>query len=262
MTTTTSTEDVETSKPENRRSTFAGDVLKLVSGTTFAQILTILISPLLTRLYSPADFGLLALFTSITTVIGAIACLRYELSIMLPDNEDEAANLLGLSLLLALVTAILSGLLVWLAGDSFVKTINAPGLKAYLWLVPPMVLFSGVFLALNYWNSRTRHFGRLSLVRISRSVITSIAKLSFGYGGFATGGTLIGATVGGQALSTILLGNQIWRSDRELLRNSIRWRGMFSGMKRYRKFPLYDSWSTLLNNISQQLPSILLSCLF
>ena len=58
-----------------RSSSFTTDVLKLVTGTTFAQFIVILASPLLTRLYGPEAFGFLALFTSITSIIGVIACM-------------------------------------------------------------------------------------------------------------------------------------------------------------------------------------------
>ncbi len=69
------------SSPEpSRSSSFATDVLKLVTGTTFAQIIAILASPLLTRLYGPEAFGFLALFTSITSIIGVIACMPLAIS--------------------------------------------------------------------------------------------------------------------------------------------------------------------------------------
>jgi O-antigen/teichoic acid export membrane protein len=61
-------------------SSFTTDVLKLVTGTTFAQAVTILASPLLTRLYGPEAFGFLALFTSITSIIGVIACMPLAIS--------------------------------------------------------------------------------------------------------------------------------------------------------------------------------------
>ncbi len=81
-----------------RSSSFTTDVLKLVTGTTFAQFIVILASPLLTRLYGPEAFGFLALFTSITSIIGVIACMHYEMRIILPKTDEKAANLLGLSL--------------------------------------------------------------------------------------------------------------------------------------------------------------------
>jgi lipopolysaccharide exporter len=143
----------------SRSPSFATDVLKLVTGTTFAQVVTILASPLLTRLYGPEAFGFLALFTSITSIIGVVACMRYELAIMLPKTDEEAANLLGLCLL---CVAVVSGLTVpalYFGGDALLSLLRAPGLAPYLILVPVFVFISGVFLALSNRNSCAKRFG-------------------------------------------------------------------------------------------------------
>lgn len=251
------------SSPEpSRSSSFATDVLKLVTGTTFAQIIAILASPLLTRLYGPEAFGFLALFTSITSIIGVIACMRYEMAIMLPKTDEEAANLLGLCLL---CVAVVSGLTVpalYFGGDALLSLLKAPGLAPYLILVPVFVFISGVFLALNYWNSRTKHFGRLSVARITSSLATTGTQLGAGFAGYATGGSLIGANLVGVSVSTGVLGGQIWRDDHRLLCGSISWRGMVDGLKRYKKFPLIDSSSALMNTASWQLPAFLLAAFF
>ena len=245
-----------------RSSSFATDVLKLVTGTTFAQIIAILASPLLTRLYGPEAFGFLALFTSITSIIGVIACMRYEMAIMLPKTDEEAANLLGLCLL---CVAVISGLTVpalYFGGDALLSLLKAPGLAPYLILVPVFVFISGVFLALNYWNSRTKHFGRLSVARVTSSLATTGTQLGAGFAGYATGGSLIGANLVGVSVSTGVLGGQIWRDDHTLLRRSISWQGMIDGLKRYKKFPLIDSSSALMNTASWQLPAFLLAAFF
>ena len=248
--------------PIRPKTSFAGDVLKLVSGTTIAQLIGILASPILTRLYAPEAFGALALFTSITSILGVIACLRYELAIMLPESDEDAANLLGVSLLSALLIALLTVPVIWWGRDLLLGWLNAPELAPYLWMVPPFVFLTGVFLALNYWNSRTKRFGRLSIARVSRSIATTSTQLGFGIAGYATGGTMIGASVGGHTLATVVLGGQIWRDDRRLLLSAFNWRGMFDGLKLHRKFPLYSSWAGLLNSASVNLPTFLLSLYF
>ena len=198
-----------------KNSSFAGDVLKLVSGTTVAQLLALLVAPILTRLFAPDSWGVLAIFTSITGILGVIACLRYELAIMLPEKDEESANLLGVSLMFSVLISLLTIPLIWFGKDPILRWLNAPGLASYLWLVPIAVFLQGVFLALNYWNSRTRHFGRLSVARVISSLSTSLGKLGFGFAGYASAGTMIGATVAGAALSTTILCGQIWRDDRK-----------------------------------------------
>lgn len=78
---------------------FLSDVGKLASGSFFAQLILILTVPFLTRIYAPAEFGLIALFVSITSVLAGISCLCYEFTIMLPKSEKEAANLFAVSLM-------------------------------------------------------------------------------------------------------------------------------------------------------------------
>ena len=241
---------------------FGADVLKIVGGTVLAQFMIIVASPIVARLYGPESFGLAALFASITGIIGVVACMRYEYSIMLPSSDEEAANLLGLSLFISALTGALMIPAVWFFGDSFSQLIKAPNLAHYLWFVPPSIFFGGAFMALNYWNSRTRRFFRISMARVTGSATTTGAQLEEGLAGHAIGGSLIGAIVAGSAASTLILAAQIWRDDGWIIRRCLSWRSMISGLKRYRKFPLLDSWSALLNAVSWQLPTFLLSTFF
>lgn len=244
------------------KSSFGSDVFRLVSGTTLGQALLILTAPVLTRLYSPDTFGVLAVFTSITTILGVIACLRYELAITLPDRDEEAASVLGLSLLFAIFVSLLTCIAVWIGGDLIVSLLNTPLLSAWLWVIPPTVLLAGIFLAFNYWNTRTRHFDRLSVARIVQSASTVISQISLGLIGHASGGALIVASAIGQAVSVITLGVQIFREHKDTIRESVRPQQVFAVAKRYRKFPLYDTGSALLNSVSWQLPAFLLSAFF
>jgi O-antigen/teichoic acid export membrane protein len=249
--------------PDQRKSkSFAADVLTLVGGTTFAQLVVLLASPILTRLYGPEDFGVWALFISITGIIGVIACLRYEFSIMLPESDEDAINLLALSLVIVLMTTIITIPLIYLFKDSLVLALNSPQLGDYMWLIPPFVLVSGVFLALNYWNSRTKHFKRLSFAQISSSLSSTGTQIGAGVSGYATEIGLIAGSFVGIFVSTSVLGGQIWKDDNRLFRKYINVNKMISGLKRHRKFPLIDSWSALLNTISWQLPAFLLAFFF
>ena len=243
-------------------SSFVGNVLKLTTGSVFAQGLGILLAPIVTRLFAPEAFGVAALFASITGIIGVVACLRYELSIMLPKTDEEAANLLGVSLCFVLIISAITALIILFASDIIARLLNSPELKKYLWLISISVFVSGVFLALNYWNSRTKHFGRLSIARVVSSTTTQATKLIAGFAGYVSGGVLIGTGILGQIVSTFVLGGQIWRDDRRLFKTSIRWQKMIAGLKRFRKFPVIDVWGGLLNTTSWQLPALLLSAFF
>ena len=251
-----------TTPPTKRNTTFKGDVLRLVSGTGLAQVITLLAAPILTRLYAPEAFGVAALFASITGILGVLACMRYELAIVLPDNDREAANLLAVSLVMTVLMAGLTIPVIGYGSDQILAWVNMPELAPYLWLIPLAVLAHGVFTALNYWNTRTKHFTRLSIARVTSQVAGTGTSLGLGLAGYVSGGSLIAASLGGQAVATTVLGGQIWRDNGRFIRSSITWREMWAGVKRHRKFPLYSSWGALINTASWQIPILMLGSFF
>jgi lipopolysaccharide exporter len=246
-------------KPSN---SFSSNVLKLVTGTVLAQALGILVMPIVTRLFVPEAFGIVAIFSSITGIVGVVVCLRYEIAIMLPESNGDAVNILGVSLLSVIIMTSLSALIVWLGSEKITSLLHTPQLRHYLWLVPVAIFFQGLFLALNSWNSRTKHFGRLSVAQIISSLTTQTTKVAAGFAGFVSGGVLIGTSVLGSIVSTGVLGGQIWRDDKKLFLNHVCWQSIGKGYVRYRKFLLIDTWGGLMNSISWQLPALMLSSFF
>ncbi len=245
-----------------KQTSFAADVLKLVSGTAVAQGIGVLATPLLTRLYGPEAFGTLALFTSITSIIGVVACLRYELAIMLPESDEEAANLLAVSLLAVVGVTLLTVPIVTWGRPLLLRVLRAPELGPYLWAVPVAVLLAGIFQAGSYWVSRQKRFGRLSVAKVANTGVAHAAKLAAGLAGRVSAGMLIGGAVLGSGASAGMLCGGVWRRDRIWLRGSVRLKAMWRAAVRYLRFASVDVSSALLNTVSTQLPTILLSAFF
>ena len=88
------------------KSEFSRNILTLMTGTTISQAIPISISPILTRIYTPEDFGVFALFLAITTIIGSFSNGRYELAIMLPENDEDAINIAGLGFIISSTISI------------------------------------------------------------------------------------------------------------------------------------------------------------
>jgi len=241
---------------------FWRDVLKLVSGSAIGQALSIAAAPILTRLYAPEAFGVLGLFLSIVSILSIVSCMRYELSIMLPDQDEEAANLLAVSIGFVFLFSVLTSLAVVFGKTTLASWLNTPELAAYLWLLPPAILFNGILLALNYWNSRLKKLGRMSFLRVTTSLTTTAGQLGAGYGGHATGEAMIGASVAGPAVAALWVGGFVWRDNSALFRRIIDLRKMLKALKRHRKFPIFGTWSILLGVMSWQLPVFILSIYF
>jgi len=245
-----------------KKSSFRGDITRLVSGIAIAQGIGILFAPIVTRLYAPEAYGLAAMFASIASILAILACLRYEIAICLPEKDEDGANLLGICFLSTFSIVGVTCLIVLVAGRPLLEWLNMPELLPYLWLVPVAVGLHGIFTALNYWNTRTKHFSRLSIAKVTAKVGTTGTVLGAGFSGHATGGSMIWAGIVGSSLSTLVLGGQIMRDNGTFFFQKIRWRAMKPLFSRYKKFPLISLWSAFLNNASWKLPALMLGAFF
>ena len=115
---------------------FRGPVLTLLSGTSAVMALAYLALPLLTRLYTDAEFGVADYFSALLVVLVSFTSLRYDDALMLPEDDDEAAAVLALAVGVLLVfTGFFTLLLPWRV--EIAAALGMPGLAPWLWLVPP-----------------------------------------------------------------------------------------------------------------------------
>jgi O-antigen/teichoic acid export membrane protein len=252
-------------KNDGTSARFTSDIFTLVSGTAIAQIIMAVSSPAITRLFSPEVFGIYALFSSITSILASILCLKYEAAIVLPEDEKNAANLLAGSLGVAGLVSLFTIPLVWLTGESLSNWLHAPEIAPYLWWIPIVLFFGGIGAghpALNMWATRKKQFAGISYSRISGALATILIQLAFGFFGVKSGGGLITGALAGSIFSAILLAFFIWRQSQTLLSNSIHWALIWQNLKEYKKTSFYNTFAILLNTISWQIPSLLLSYFF
>lgn len=237
---------------------FGRSVATVASGTAIAQLLLALAVPVLARLYTPADYGALAVYASTITVLVVMASLRYEAAIPLPEDDEVAGSLLALTLVLLALTAAIVTLLVWLAGDGFVAAVKVPALQAYLWLIPVGFLGAGAYQALSYWAIRRGEFGRVARTKLSQGAGQVVTQVALGVARAGAPGLLIGDVVGrvagGGGLALLALRD---RPTARVTRASL-----MAAAARYRRFPLFSTWAGLLNIGSLQLPSIIFAASF
>jgi O-antigen/teichoic acid export membrane protein len=248
--------------PLVERSSLAGDIFKLISGTASSQLIGIAAAPLIARLFSPEAFGGLALFAAASGTIGVVACFRYELAILLPEKDREATHILWLCLFLLLATTAATTIALALAGGKIWLWVNAPALKAYGWLIPVNVLVAGVFSLLTIWNMRCRRFGRLTVLEVVSRISITGSQILVAFSGFASAGTLMATAVFGTLVATTILAIQTWHENSDLLLAGLRWQPILTALRRYCRFPKFSAAAALLNAASGHSPSVLLSGFF
>ncbi len=233
-----------------------------MGGSSIAALITIISTPILTHYFTPDAFGIFAVFSSITGIISIIACMRYELAIMLPKSDDDAINIFALCLLIAFFISVFLLPIFWFFQSEIISLFNLPDLGSYILLIPFMILVNGFFTALYNWHTRTQNFKLLAGARVTNAVMTNGSQLASAFMGFLTAGGLIIGTILGTFSSTLVLFVQMWRTDKAALKSSVRWNAIILGLKRYRNFPIYDSFSAFINNLSWQLPVLMLAAFF
>lgn len=244
------------------KSAFARNVLTLVTGTSLAQGIVFVSMPIITRLYSSADLGLLSVFVAITGIISIISCLSYELSIVLPNNDEDACNILGLAIIISMMVSGLSLILVFLFRYQLAELIGVKELGRWLWLAPPCILGMGTYQAFNYWSTRKKSFKRLSISRMVQSSTGSGIQIVWPMAIKPSPVGLIGGHVAGQLAASFILGWQIWRDDKTIFKDTLSAKEIKNSFFKYKNFPLYTAPIGFLNTLSSQIPAILLAFYF
>lgn len=236
---------------------FVRSVSVLVGGTAFAQAITILILPILTRLYTPADFSVLAVYAGLLGVIAVVACLRFDIAIPLPEKDADGANLLALALLLALGVSLLIAIPCLLAPAWLAGVLRQPRLEAYLWLLPFGVFLMSAYSALQFWVTRQRNFTLIARTRMTQSLGGAGAQVGFGWGGLTPLGLIVGQTISNGA-GALGLGWRTWRNSRPLLAqvSGAEMRRLF---REYDRFPKYSSLESFANNAAIQVPVLIIA---
>src|SRR5690554_2329394 len=167
---------------------FLNRVITLVTGTAIGQLIAILALPVLTRLYGPESFAVLAVYVSTLSLLTVIACFRLEIAIPLPKSDRVAAALCVLAIGSVLLFTLLSSLAVIFLPNIFNALTNNK-ISQFLWLIPMGVFAVGMYNALQYWSTRNKKFGLISKTRVTQSISGTSIKLGAGYlfGGWTAG---------------------------------------------------------------------------
>jgi len=152
-----------------------------MTGTTIAQAIPIAISPILTRIYTPEDFGVLALFVAITAIFGSIANGRYELAIILPKKDEDAINIFALGFIITTFMSLVLLVVAIVFNDYFATLLGNDEIGFWLYFVPLTVFFTGLWNILNYFNNRRKSYKDLRNATIIKSIISAIIQLSIGF---------------------------------------------------------------------------------
>lgn len=235
-----------------KQSSFARDVLQLMSGTMVAQAIPILLTPLLSRCFSPADFGLYALFTSISSILVVIGTLRLEYAVMLPADEEGARKIVLTVAAFACLFCLLLFFILLAAGNRLTAASNLQSLESVLLLIPVYVFIVSLVNVFRFYRNRRRQFRCIRNVTIGESAVRGASNVLIGFTWSFPAGLVVSQLIA-SFFSLVVLAGREWRTLMHQAKH-LRGKDFLTIFKRYKRHLLFLMPGGILNLYSVQIP--------
>jgi O-antigen/teichoic acid export membrane protein len=232
----------------------------LVSGTALSQLILLLALPILTRLYSPEDFSLLAVYVGLVSIVSVAACLRFDIAVPIPEATRDGLALLVLALASSVLVSLAIALVVLVgfrAADS-IEILSGFGL--YIWLVPVGIFLASANSALQFWATRVKAFPFIARTRILQSTCAVGGQVGLGLAGMGAPGLLVGQLINSGAGAFAMARLAI--SDARRAGMTISIPELRRVARTFQRFPRYSTWEAIANSAGTHLPVIAIAALF
>lgn len=232
-------------------------ILKLITGSLIAQLISIAVSPLTTRIYSAEELGIYSLLISLITIMGPVVCLKLDMSIITAKDEKK----MYANMLLATFTAIIVSIISTVVYTIYLEVSNNLGESTYIYVIFLflILLLNGFINILISYNNRNREYDIISKVYVIRTFIQNMGLILFGILNFSVIGMLISQ----------LLGNLIGvrKQAEKLIPNikslkEINKKDMVDAFKENYKLTIFTTPSTFLNSLSYSILNFFITELY
>lgn len=241
------------------KNNFVKSVVLISGGTAFAQLVTMISSPIITRIYTPTEYGVLTLFNSILVVFAMVGSLKYEMIIPIVDDEEESVNSIALSFIVLIIFVTFSIILFIFCGDKILSIFGAESLKNYWYLIPVGVLLIQSYRILTQYAYRHQNFKAITRTTAIQSLVGNLSKVLTGIMGFGSLG-LLSSRIVSESMGLTTLSIPLLKS--KFLFKKISFSKMKWLAKRYIRFPLYQFPSTLIGQLGINLPVFFLAFIY
>ncbi|MEO1144083.1 MAG: oligosaccharide flippase family protein [Cyanobacteria bacterium J06638_22] len=240
---------------------FAHRILTLSAGMIIGQGILILLTPILTRLYSPEEFGVFAIVGGIVALLATIVAMRFEFAIPICEDEDSARSVCCLAVVTTVLMTISVGLGIWFIGTKLAQELGTPDIEPLLWFVPLALFAWGIGSILNYWALRQGRFRAKSFNPIIQYSVQGTSQVSLGLAGMTGIGLVIGLAVG----HFLRMIHFIWIVPRREWHGFVErasWTTFGRSFREHWRYPVFVGSSSLFTTAIQLLPVILISALY
>jgi lipopolysaccharide exporter len=239
-----------------KSNSFITNTLTLVSGSVISQAILVLISPLLSRLYSVEEFGVYALYLSILCIIVSFSTLKFDFAIIIPKDDTDAKGLFHLSILSSVFFSFLTFIFFTVLQILDIQLFHTESSMIIIAFLSLAVLFQSILLSLRFWANRIQKYKYLMWFPVISSFTTITINILFALTGMTDTGLILGNVLG-FIVAVIYLSTRT--SPKKWILSVDKLKLLFS---KYSRFPKFQAPAILLFTISLQIPVILLSLFF
>lgn len=239
---------------------FLKGVLSISFGAAAGQLIVILTTPFVTRIYTPSDYGIYTSFFAVFKVIAPLATLRYAVAIPLADSKQMTNNLINLCIFISLGLSLFLTVGLFFGQEIILSYYIKIEVTKYLWILPLFLFGKGISETLNYWVLRTQNYSLITKTKFYSASSGAAAKIGFGIAGFKPVGLIIAIFVQQIAIIVTIL-SKLLKSE-YYFRGKLKFYEIRSVAKKFKNFPLYQSWAKLLLGLSEQLPVFFLTFIY
>jgi len=237
-------------------SIFVRNLFIVMSGTASGQIIGFFLSPIISRFYSPSDFGIFGSFNAVVSVIGAGITLDYSQAIMLPKEKEDAFYIFIISCMNSLFIGLLIAIMCLIIPEKIRNLIKIREYWIFIILTLVIIIF-GISQSLQAWCVRYKAFNKTSISQIVRSISSNTSQIGLGYLKSGYRGLIISSFLA-DILSGIVLIKKII-PDAILYGRNINLRRIKELFLEYKDFPMYSASQNVINALSNGLPVLLLA---
>ena len=239
---------------------FARNLAHLSGATTVGGVIVIAASPLITRLYSPAQFGALGIFATTLSLVMVVAALRYDLAVPYPKEDREAASVLALSLLTIVATTLVCAFLILVGFRSHLPGVTDTLSGGLIWWLPVGMWASATYSALSIWMIRRRDFATIGRTKITQGALQAGSQVLFGAASVGTAGLIVGQIVGSSG-GLLRLWLRIRRQNPHIFAG-LSQREIRATARTYKRFPLFSTPAVLLDSATGAMPLFFIAAQF
>ncbi|MCD7972159.1 MAG: lipopolysaccharide biosynthesis protein [Candidatus Azobacteroides sp.] len=242
-------------------SEFKRNAFNLLSANIVSQAVALLIYPLITRMYSPEEFGEYNFFLTLCSIFFVLSTGRYETAILQPKSSKDAIAIFHLGLRITLWFCLGLLLLILFLKDFILSFFSLSYIKWTIYLIPVIVLLNSIGTMLTYWFNRNKSFNLTAHYTISQSLGSSFFKLLFGWFSYTKIGLIVATFIGYVCsfTSVLFIKNKKQIIGRLFQSDPVRIKKV---AKRYENYPKYTLFHTFVNMLSSNLPALMFTPFF